>query len=341
MILTIALFAIAIPTSTDIAALERLARGGTKDQRSQAYARLGDIGTDASLRAVDRIESDAKRWRPNDPLTLGRFPHPGWHMADNTVNADASAQQNGVTYAVFIDSVFGDMDLLLLSQNADGTWSRPHLVPATIYPTMSDLRLKSGPTETLVLSFIQGPSPEPRILQALYGRRGAPPPSGGHELIIDLSEVYRDTDGDGLTDVEEQRLGLSPRNRDTDGDGIPDGDDTVPDFAPSTRSDEDLILQKAVFATFGISGARYTMFAARDVLPIQPWGSRAYVIYNMPRSNIGAVRVQWKITKKTESTAIVTLSDGEGPLAAGGVNVTLARKSGTWYVIKVETTWIS
>ena len=34
-----------------------------------------------------------------------------------------------------------------------------------------------------------------------------------------------DTDGDGLTDVEERRLGTDPRMADTDGDGLPDGDE--------------------------------------------------------------------------------------------------------------------
>jgi len=34
-----------------------------------------------------------------------------------------------------------------------------------------------------------------------------------------------DSDGDGLTDRDEGRLGQDPRNSDTDGDGIPDGQD--------------------------------------------------------------------------------------------------------------------
>jgi len=32
-----------------------------------------------------------------------------------------------------------------------------------------------------------------------------------------------DSDGDGLTNVEEDALGSDPRNRDTNGDGVPDG----------------------------------------------------------------------------------------------------------------------
>ena len=42
-----------------------------------------------------------------------------------------------------------------------------------------------------------------------------------------------DSDGDGLTNRDEERLGQDPRNPDTDGDGIPDGqDDADGDGAP-------------------------------------------------------------------------------------------------------------
>ena len=45
-----------------------------------------------------------------------------------------------------------------------------------------------------------------------------------------------DTDGDGIPDGEEKRLGTDPNNSDTDGDGIPDGQDkdtpNVPEISP-------------------------------------------------------------------------------------------------------------
>lgn len=47
-------------------------------------------------------------------------------------------------------------------------------------------------------------------------------------LDVDLSEVRRDTDGDGLTDLLEEKLLSNPSDRDTDADGIPDGRDAVP-----------------------------------------------------------------------------------------------------------------
>ena len=43
-----------------------------------------------------------------------------------------------------------------------------------------------------------------------------------------LSELLKDSDGDGLTDLLEEVLLLDPHNPDTDGDGIPDGIDPMP-----------------------------------------------------------------------------------------------------------------
>ena len=39
-----------------------------------------------------------------------------------------------------------------------------------------------------------------------------------------------------------------------------------------------VILQRAFFATFGISGSRYVLFATPEATPIQPWGYRGYIV---------------------------------------------------------------
>lgn len=313
-----------------------------KTYRSQAYARLGALGTPESLRAVDRIEAAAKRWRPSDGnFRLGVMPHPGWHMSDRFLDANVKTEQDGVTYAVFVDYLFGDMDLLLIA-GKDGSFSRPHLIPLKLFRGMHDLALQSGETGKLILTFIQDPPPPRAIMEGTHDPGEPAPQLGPREVVISLADVLRDSDRDGLTDAEEKRLGLSPMTPDTDGDGIRDGDDTAPDFAPSTKqSDETVILQKAFFATFGISGSRFTLFATPGTPPIQPWGSRAHVLYKIHPAVYGAVSVGWKISQRTQSTATVELTDGEGPLAAGGVNVTLARKGGSWYVVDVTTTWVS
>jgi hypothetical protein len=51
-----------------------------------------------------------------------------------------------------------------------------------------------------------------------------------------LATIFRDTDGDGLTDVEEARLGTDAADPDTDGDGLSDAADPAPlgAVAPTT-----------------------------------------------------------------------------------------------------------
>src|SRR5262245_19171711 len=100
-----------IRQSTDVKWLASVAskESAGKSDRSQAYARLGELGTAPSLAAVERIEKAARQWRPSDPLAPGMFTTPGFHFADSDLDTRISAEQNGVRYAVFVDYVFGDM----------------------------------------------------------------------------------------------------------------------------------------------------------------------------------------------------------------------------------------
>ena len=50
----------------------------------------------------------------------------------------------------------------------------------------------------------------------------------GIYLVFDMSVIARDSDGDGLTDIVEDKFFTDKHNKDTDGDGIPDNLDTNP-----------------------------------------------------------------------------------------------------------------
>jgi hypothetical protein len=50
----------------------------------------------------------------------------------------------------------------------------------------------------------------------------------GIYLVFDMNIIAKDSDGDGLTDIAEDKLYLDKYNNDTDGDGIPDNLDTNP-----------------------------------------------------------------------------------------------------------------
>ena len=69
----------------------------------------------------------------------------------------------------------------------------------------------------------------------------APPPSyecvkDGIYLVFDMNTIARDSDGDGLADIVEDKFYTDKYNKDTDGDGIPDNSDTNPRvFYPRTE----------------------------------------------------------------------------------------------------------
>jgi hypothetical protein len=68
------------------------------------------------------------------------------------------------------------------------------------------------------------------------------------ELTYDLTELRKDSDHDGLTDLVEARLGTDPHRADTDGDGIPDSRDTNPLIAGSPNPSVRQRLVQEVFS---------------------------------------------------------------------------------------------
>src|SRR5205809_2659663 len=125
---------------------------------------------------------------------------------------------------------------------------------------MHDFALKAGAPGTIVLHFIQDKPPARAIMEGTQERGETAPQIGPREVVIDIAATLHDSDGDGITDAEEARLGLDPANADSDRDRIRDGDDIAPDFPPSPADDATLILQRAFFATLGLSYSRYHMF---------------------------------------------------------------------------------
>ena len=69
------------------------------------------------------------------------------------------------------------------------------------------------------------------------------PTRTAHDKMVrcPLSAIFRDTDGDGVTDVEEARLGTDPADPDTDGDGLSDGADPAPLGAVAPTTPEEAV----------------------------------------------------------------------------------------------------
>jgi hypothetical protein len=330
-----------IERSTDVAWLERVAAsaavaraasfaGMSKELRIAAYARLGAIGTPESLAAIARVEREmtaAPLTPPTVPLDV--WPAVGWHMGDMDMSREpdaAAPPQNGMTYGVVQGMLLGGTDYFLISTRTPldrGSWSRPKLV-APVPPDAA------GDKATL----------------AWRGPRTLLLTSAGRTMQIAIDEVERDSDGDGWTDLEEGRLGTDPHNPDSDGDGIPDGRDVCPLYAaPGVVDDSSMVLQTAVFGAFALTGSRQLLYVTPRTPRVQLAGYGGPVIFDraIPKSGDGngATYVGWTITSKTDTEAVVEVTDWEGLLAAGGQLVRLKRIAGRWVVVAVRSTWVS
>lgn len=363
---------LALRTSTDVLWLERIAtseeaaaadgrraRGlPPKTLRTAALARLGAIGSRASLAAYDRVVRAMLAVYPGRSEFLSTsFTHPAWHFGDCAVTTFAEVRTpDGMTCAVVAADLYGRWDLFVISSRTPGdpaSWSSPRLTGLDFYlgATNGRLEWRDG---VLELSWDQQKAAPAGIMEFRNEPETAAPPLGRQVTRLVLADVLKDSDGDGLTDIEEQRLGLDPGNADTDGDGIPDGRDVCPNYAngaAESTNETHEIIRAAFLATFGMTASRAVLSPREGSERVQFYGYAGPVIYGRPfpsappgRATVegfGGIFVSWDVVSRTPDRATVIISDHEGPLAAGGQNVYLRKRHGRWYVVDRITTWIS
>lgn len=128
---------------------------------------------------------------------------------------------------------------LLISKNDGGSWQQVYLglgdhrpfhaltlasVPLLDVKGVVRVVVDDAPLREATITF------PPVAKQATTVRSGV-------VLEASLSALTKDSDGDQLTDLVEERLLLDPMRKDTDGDGVPDGADATPrldDRLPAT-----------------------------------------------------------------------------------------------------------
>lgn len=316
--------------TADLPRSERI--GTAKAVRTLAYARLGELGTPESLAAILRIEADAARITLT-PLTSTAdiWPHVGWFSADTVVDPIAQTRApDGTTYAIVSGNLLGGFDFFLISSRAPAdprAWSRPRLVDRSSAGRLRNAILTLGAGETLTFTFTGAQS--------------------ARNLQISLLEVNRDSDGDGWTDMEEARLETDPHDPDSDGDGAADGADVCPLYAESKQeadSDNTIILQKAIFAAFGLTGSRQLLYVTPDSPKVHVVGYGGPILFDHPITRDALPSgpyVSWRIAERTATTARVELSDRDAPTSGGGQDVLLRKINGVWVVVSRKTTWVS
>ena len=363
-----------VRTSSDVAWLEKLATDlaaaevaradnfSPKSLRAAAYIRLGELSSAVSLAAAKRVEDAARGWSLVPPvMSLTYMPHPSGHFGPDLPREPFVRVQSsdGITYALVGLTKLGGSDVFLITSRTPddpGSWSRPLLVPNRATHGIANPQLKLVDGDRLTLEFSAPTSLGPGAEVSLRPHMTKPnPPAGLQTWTLSLSNIRRDQDGDGWTDIEEQRLGTIPSVADSDRDGIPDGRDAAPRYASSVLEKDDpevAILQKVFFAGYGIYGSADLLCVSGGSRPFQPWGSRAPILYGVERSDwsnqfgYGPPVLSWRVTKVEggpggTDTATVEFGDYEGPMAAAGYTATLKRYNSEWFVVKIVRNWIS
>ena len=145
---------------------------------------------------------------------------------------------------------------VILSSDGGATWSRPlytGLLLPLDFPDMvhraSDLPLIAGDRLQIEVEHeVPAPPASPS--------NPHPRPATDHRYVeIPIAALERDSDGDGLTDLAEERLLTDPLDPDTDRDGIPDGEDPLPQVVELTGgSPASCAAAALVEQVFGIAG---------------------------------------------------------------------------------------
>jgi hypothetical protein len=319
-----------VAASSDFAEeVQRTGRFGlAKALRVAAYARLGEIATAESLAAAERVERTVAA-QPLLPATVsaGAWPTVGWHMSDARIDpTTAAVVLNDTTFAVVRATLLGGFDFFLMSSVAPenpASWTRPKVIaPADRRQATISLTVIEHDTLAIV--------------------------SGDQRIEFVVSDVERDSDGDGWTDLEEARLGTDLHDADSDHDRIPDGADVCPMYPKSSSEADDEsgeILQKAIFAAFALTGSRELLSVTPGTPRVHVDGYAGPILFDRAIPGIegatGAPYVSWKIVRRTPTEATVELTDWEGGLAAGGQDVFLRKITNRWTVVAQRTTWIS
>jgi hypothetical protein len=100
------------------------------------------------------------------------------------------------------------------------------------------------------------------------------------------------------------------------------------------------MLQRAFFATFGMSGSRHLLLVEPGSRPIQLRGYGGPVIYGQTRKNwiqrhgYGAFFVSWKSGCIRDGKAGAQISDYEGEMASGLQGIVLRKTGSEWFAVK-------
>jgi hypothetical protein len=168
----------------------------------------------------------------------------------------------GRTWLLFHSAILGNHSDLFVVQKLGSKWGKPLFTGAWTDRTFDSPAPRS----------FRG-IPIARLLSTEWIR-----------IFPDDDTIRRDTDGDGLTDAVEVRLGTNPKNADTDGDGLPDAVDPCPNAAPRPLEDTEKIIAACIEARFFLDDrGTPAILSVEGVKPFEVYGYAQTVMWQVSR----------------------------------------------------------
>ncbi|HET6383973.1 MAG TPA: PQQ-binding-like beta-propeller repeat protein [Armatimonadota bacterium] len=304
------------------------------DWRAAAFCHLAGTGGPAGVEAVKQARSRSQRLKPwYDRIDLDHLS--SWQKLSARTDA------RGRTWILFHSPILGNAsDLFIVEKRANG-WGRPLFTGAwTGWPWY-----KNAPRRFRGI-------PMPRLVAGEWIK-----------LFPDDASLRRDSDGDGLTDLVEARLGTDPHRADTDGDGIPDAVDPCPNAAPRPLQDDEKVIAACIDARFfsqdwGVPA----VLSVKTVKPFELYGYSSPVLWQqtgkpgpLDRFYGGGVNMlsfEYPSTKAPtngsvieygadRTTAWTIISRYSGGRDGDGIEATLKKIGDDWFVTDLQERYIS
>lgn len=229
--------------------------------REAAYHNLAEVGGETGVRTV--LAERRRRALLLSLETRMDLAKVGLEPKRGSITTIVKVAQDGKgrTWGLMKSSPMGSYDDLWVAEREDGRWVRP------VFVGLSENGKDWQKTETT-------PTFEGKTAKQWIEGDWV-------KGLAENADLRRDSDGDGLTDRMEERLGTDPKRADTDGDGDNDFVDPCPTVARAPSTVEEAILA-AVFEArhhFVRSNAPALFLAPEGARPFELAGWSAPIIW--------------------------------------------------------------